>query len=171
MESSFTFWLTGLSGAGKTSLGEAIALHYRKKGLPTVLLDGDVLRSSILKDLGYSEEERMEQNRRAAALAKLLNRQGITVFAALISPLEKIRKEIEASTIEDHNTVLKNAPHTLMMVTADVWNFPYSREKAAFPLEYISENKFWPTVRRTDDAYGDRNLVCSCAPIEAYMES
>jgi len=95
MESSFTFWLTGLSGAGKTSLGEAIALHYRKKGLPTVLLDGDVLRSSISKDLGYSEEERMEQNRRAAALAKLLNRQGITVFAALISPLEKIRKEIE----------------------------------------------------------------------------
>ncbi len=83
----------------------------------------------------------------------------------------EIRKEIEASTIEDHNTVLKNAPHTLMMVTADVWNFPYTREKAAFPLEYISENKFWPTVRRTDDAYGDRNLVCSCAPIEAYMEN
>ena len=83
----------------------------------------------------------------------------------------EIRKEIEASTTEDHNTVLKNAPHTLMMVTADVWNFPYTREKAAFPLDYISENKFWPTVRRTDDAYGDRNLVCSCAPIEAYMES
>ena len=83
----------------------------------------------------------------------------------------EIRKEIEASTIEDHNTVLKNAPHTLMMLTADVWNFPYTREKAAFPLEYISENKFWPTVRRTDDAYGDRNLVCSCAPIEAYMEN
>ena len=83
----------------------------------------------------------------------------------------EIRKEIEASTIEDHDTVLKNAPHTLIMVTADVWNFPYTREKAAFPLEYISENKFWPTVRRTDDAYGDRNLVCSCAPIEAYMES
>lgn len=83
----------------------------------------------------------------------------------------EIRKEIEASTIEDHDTVLKNAPHTLMMVTADVWNFPYTREKAAFPLDYISENKFWPTVRRTDDAYGDRNLVCSCAPIEAYMES
>ena len=82
-----------------------------------------------------------------------------------------IRKEIEASSIEDDNTVLKNAPHTLAMVTADVWNFPYTREKAAFPLEYIADNKFWPTVRRTDDAYGDRNLVCSCAPIEAYMES
>ena len=81
-----------------------------------------------------------------------------------------IRKEIEASTLEDKDNVLKNAPHTLGMLTANVWNFPYSREKAAFPLEYISENKFWPTVRRADDAYGDRNLVCSCAPIEAYME-
>jgi glycine dehydrogenase len=81
-----------------------------------------------------------------------------------------IRKEIEATTLEDKNNVLKNAPHTLGMLTADVWNFPYSREKAAFPLDYIAENKFWPTVRRADDAYGDRNLVCSCAPIEAYIE-
>ncbi|TRX22892.1 aminomethyl-transferring glycine dehydrogenase [Flavobacterium franklandianum] len=82
-----------------------------------------------------------------------------------------IRKEIEASTLEDKNNVLKNSPHTLAMLTADVWNFPYTREQAAFPLEYIAENKFWPTVRRADDAYGDRNLVCSCAPIEAYMEN
>ncbi len=82
-----------------------------------------------------------------------------------------IRKEIEASTLEDKNNVLKNAPHTLSMLTADVWNFPYTREQAAFPLDYIAENKFWPTVRRADDAYGDRNLVCSCAPIEAYMEN
>ena len=79
-----------------------------------------------------------------------------------------IRKEIEAATLEDKNNVLKNAPHTLGMLTADVWNFPYTREQAAFPLDYIAENKFWPTVRRADDAYGDRNLVCSCAPIEAY---
>jgi len=82
-----------------------------------------------------------------------------------------IRKEIEVATLEDKNNVLKNAPHTLGMLTADVWNFPYTREQAAFPLEYISENKFWPTVRRADDAYGDRNLVCSCTPIEAYMEN
>ena len=80
-----------------------------------------------------------------------------------------IRKEIDAANAEDNNNVLKNAPHTLQMLTADVWNMPYSRETAAFPLDYISDNKFWPTVRRTDDAYGDRNLVCSCAPIEAYM--
>ncbi|MES2577778.1 MAG: aminomethyl-transferring glycine dehydrogenase [Bacteroidota bacterium] len=82
-----------------------------------------------------------------------------------------IRKEIEAATLDNPNNVLKNAPHTLMMVTTDTWNFPYTREAAAFPLEYIAENKFWPTVRRADEAYGDRNLVCSCAPIEAYMEN
>lgn len=79
-----------------------------------------------------------------------------------------IRKEIEAATIENPNNVLKNAPHTLMMVTTDNWIYPYTREQAAFPLDYVADNKFWPTVRRADEAYGDRNLVCSCAPIEAY---
>lgn len=82
-----------------------------------------------------------------------------------------IRKEIEEASADDKNNVLKNAPHTLAMLTADNWDLPYTREKAAFPLEYISENKFWPGVRRVDDAYGDRNLICSCAPIEAYMEN
>lgn len=82
-----------------------------------------------------------------------------------------IRKEIEEARAEDKNNVLKNSPHTLAMLTADNWDLPYTREKAAFPLEYLHENKFWPGVRRVDDAYGDRNLVCSCAPIEAYMES
>jgi glycine dehydrogenase len=85
---------------------------------------------------------------------------------ALIS----IRKEIEEAKADDKNNVLKNAPHTLAMLTADNWDMPYSREKAAYPLDYLHENKFWPGVRRVDDAYGDRNLVCSCAPIEAYME-
>jgi len=80
-----------------------------------------------------------------------------------------IKKEIDAATLEDTNNVLKNAPHTLAMLTANEWNFPYSREQAAFPLDYLNDNKFWPSVRRVDDAYGDRNLVCSCAPIEAYM--
>jgi len=80
-----------------------------------------------------------------------------------------IRKEIEVSTKEDVNNILRNAPHTLAMVTSDTWTFPYTREQAAFALDYIAENKFWPSVRRVDEAYGDRNLVCSCAPIEAYM--
>ena len=82
-----------------------------------------------------------------------------------------IRKEIEAASADDTNNVLKNSPHTLAMITTDNWMYPYTREQAAFPLDYIAENKFWPTVRRADEAYGDRNLVCSCAPIEAYMEN
>ena len=55
------------------------------------------------------------------------------------------------------------------MITTDDWNYSYSRKDAAFPLEYINENKYWPTVRRVNDAYGDRNLICSCNPIEDYM--
>jgi glycine dehydrogenase len=81
-----------------------------------------------------------------------------------------IRMEIDSEN-ENDRELLKNAPHTLDMVTADNWNFPYSRQKAAFPLEFVNENKFWPTVRRVDEAYGDRNLVCSCNPIESYVES
>jgi len=81
-----------------------------------------------------------------------------------------IRAEIKHATKEDSNNVLKNAPHTLAMLTANEWNFPYTREDAAFPLDYIMDNKFWPSVRRVDDAFGDRNLICSCAPIEDFME-
>ena len=81
-----------------------------------------------------------------------------------------IRAEIDESLIEEPNNVLKNSPHTLDMITSDDWKFPYSRQKAAFPLPYIKENKFWPAVRRVDDAYGDRNLICTCAPIEAYAD-
>ena len=80
-----------------------------------------------------------------------------------------IREEIKNATKEDDNNPLKNAPHTQEMLTADAWEFPYSRKQAAFPLAYIAENKFWPTVRRVDDAFGDRNLICSCNPIEDYM--
>ena len=81
-----------------------------------------------------------------------------------------IRKEIETATKDQPNNPLKNAPHTQEMLTNDVWGFPYSRAVAAFPLDFIKEDKFWPSVRRVDDAYGDRNLICTCAPIEAYVE-
>ncbi|MCM4170484.1 glycine dehydrogenase (aminomethyl-transferring) [Arenibacter sp. TNZ] len=87
------------------------------------------------------------------------------------SALLSIREEIDAASIEDSNNALKNSPHTLEMITSDQWDFPYTRQRAAFPLPYIIENKFWPSVRRVDDAYGDRNLICTCAPMEAYMEA
>ena len=80
-----------------------------------------------------------------------------------------IREEIKNATKADENNPLKNAPHTQEMLTSDDWTLPYTRKQAAFPLAYIAENKFWPTVRRVDDAYGDRNLICSCSPIEDYM--
>jgi len=82
-----------------------------------------------------------------------------------------IRHEIEEAKADVPNNPLKNAPHTMQMVTGDDWSFPYSRQKAAFPLSYVSEHKFWPSVRRVDDAYGDRNLICTCAPIESYVEA
>ncbi|MDT7832801.1 aminomethyl-transferring glycine dehydrogenase [Flavobacteriaceae bacterium S356] len=82
-----------------------------------------------------------------------------------------IRKEIAFAKKEDPNNVLKNAPHTMAMVTNDEWDFPYSRQEAAFPLEFVSDTKFWPSVRRVDEAFGDRNLICSCNPIEDYMEA
>ncbi len=80
-----------------------------------------------------------------------------------------IRKEIDSCDKDDENNVLKNAPHTMSMLTANEWNFPYTREQAAYPLEWVADNKFWPTVRRADDAFGDRNLMCTCAPMEEYM--
>ena len=83
--------------------------------------------------------------------------------------LIQIKNEIDAF-VEGEDSVLKNAPHTQAMITANEWTYSYSRQEAAFPLEYVLENKFWPPVRRVDDAYGDRNLVCSCNPIEDYME-
>lgn len=79
--------------------------------------------------------------------------------------------EISEASADDANNVMRNAPHTLDMLTSDEWNLPYSRQKAAFPLPFVSENKFWPSVRRVDDAYGDRNLICTCTPIEAYAEA
>ena len=83
--------------------------------------------------------------------------------------LIQIKVEIDAY-VEGNDSVLKNAPHTQAMITANDWSYTYSRQEAAFPLDYVSENKFWPPVRRVDDAYGDRHLVCSCNPIEDYME-
>jgi glycine dehydrogenase len=66
------------------------------------------------------------------------------------------------------NNPLKHAPHTASVVTADGWNRPYSRELAAFPTPWVRANKFWPSVGRVDNVYGDRNLVCSCVGMDAY---
>ena len=81
--------------------------------------------------------------------------------------LNSIYLEI-TSINESDREMLRNSPHTLKMLTASDWDYNYSRENASFPKSYLRNNKFWPSVRRVDEAYGDRNLICSCPPIESY---
>ncbi len=86
---------------------------------------------------------------------------------ALISIRKEIQ-EIEAGEADRQQNVLKNAPHTAEVALSGNWDYPYSREKAVFPLPFVKAKKFWPSVGRIDDAYGDRNLMCSCIPVDAY---
>ncbi|GCC52165.1 glycine dehydrogenase [Chryseotalea sanaruensis] len=79
--------------------------------------------------------------------------------------------EIEEGKYSKEENVLKHAPHTAAVITADEWTRPYSRQKAAYPLAFVKDMKFWPSVSRVDNAYGDRNLVCSCLPIEEYANA
>lgn len=85
---------------------------------------------------------------------------------AMISIYKEIKEVIEDGSNEDN--VLKNAPHTEQVISLDKWTHKYTRQKAGFPLEWIKENKLWPPVSRIDEAYGDRNLICSCADISDY---
>ncbi len=87
----------------------------------------------------------------------------------MISIREEIRS-VEDGTADEKDNVLKNAPHTATAVVADDWQHAYSREKAAYPLPFVRERKFWPSVRRINNTYGDRNLICTCPPTEAYAE-
>lgn len=89
---------------------------------------------------------------------------------ALISIREEIAA-IENGTADKADNPLKNAPHTQAVVCADEWNHKYSRKEAAFPLYYVTQNKFWPSVARVNNTHGDRNLICTCEPIESYMEA
>ena len=88
---------------------------------------------------------------------------------AMISIRSEI-EEIELGMANKEMNVLKQAPHTAAMIAAESWEYPYSREKAVFPVSWTRTYKFWPSVRRLNDAFGDRNLVCSCPPIESYAE-
>lgn len=89
---------------------------------------------------------------------------------ALLSIREEI-KAIEEGKADKKANPLKNAPHTQFVVTADDWKHPYSRQEAAFPLYYVTLNKFWPSVARVNNTHGDRNLICTCEPVESYMEA
>ena len=90
-------------------------------------------------------------------------------FAEALISIKREIEEIANGEADAANNVLKNAPHTEQVVISDTWDKPYSREKAAYPLDWVRDHKFFATVSRVDEAFGDRNLVCTCAPIEAYM--
>jgi glycine dehydrogenase len=88
-----------------------------------------------------------------------------------ISAFKSIWNEIQEiinGKADKEDNVLRNAPHTVKVLTADEWKHPYDRQKAAFPLKWVVENKFWPAAGRIDDGYGDRNLICTCDPIDTY---
>lgn len=92
-------------------------------------------------------------------------------FCDALIHIKREIEEIEHGIADKTDNVLKNSPHTVQMVVADDWNHRYSREKAAYPLAWLRQNKFWSSVGRVSGAYGDRNLVCSCPPIEEYSEA
>ncbi|MBW7892306.1 MAG: aminomethyl-transferring glycine dehydrogenase [Chitinophagaceae bacterium] len=79
-------------------------------------------------------------------------------------------KAIEERKSDKADNPLKNAPHTMQVVCTNEWEHAYSRQEAAFPLSYVSHNKFWPSISRVNNTYGDRNLVCTCEPVESYLE-
>lgn len=95
--------------------------------------------------------------------------QELNRFIEAMIEIKKELDEIKDGKADKEDNVVKNAPHTLIEVTADEWNHSYSRQKAAYPLSWLATNKYWPTVGKIDSGYGDRNLVCSCAPIEEYL--
>ncbi len=91
-------------------------------------------------------------------------------FIQAMIDIHKDIMDISDGKVDVEESVLRNSPHTAEILMSDDWNRSYSRKKAAFPLPWVTENKFWPSVSRINDGYGDRNLVCSCAPMEAYRE-
>ncbi|WP_372754539.1 aminomethyl-transferring glycine dehydrogenase [Labilibaculum sp.] len=91
-------------------------------------------------------------------------------FVEALAKINAEMKEIEDGVADVKDNVLKNAPHTHLVMTSDDWNHSYTRKKAAYPLTWVADNKFWPSVGRVNDAFGDRNLMCSCASLNVYKE-
>jgi glycine dehydrogenase len=91
-------------------------------------------------------------------------------FCAAMTTIREEIAEVEEGKADPKDNVLKNAPHTSAMIASEEWEHPYTRERAVFPAPWTKESKFWPPVRRVNNAFGDRNLVCACPPVEAYSE-
>jgi glycine dehydrogenase len=99
------------------------------------------------------------------------NKQELDKFIQAMISIRAEIAEISQGKYDWQNNVLKNAPHTMTRCLSDQWDKPYSRDKAVFPLDWIRDNKFWPSVARIDNAWGDRNLICTCPPIESYTQA
>jgi len=97
------------------------------------------------------------------------SKQELDRFVDTLISIKQELEEIKDGKADKVDNVVKNAPHTVSEVCADEWKHAYGRQKAAFPLPWIAGNKFWPSVGKIDSGYGDRNLVCTCAPIEEYL--
>jgi len=91
-------------------------------------------------------------------------------FCSAMATIREEIAEVEGGTADPEDNLLKNAPHTSTMLVSEAWEHPYTRERAAFPTSWTRESKFWPPVRRVNNAFGDRNLVCACPPVEAYAD-
>lgn len=92
-------------------------------------------------------------------------------FCDAMIAIRKEIEEVEHGIADKTDNVLKNAPHTAQVITANEWQHPYTRQKAAFPLSWVKNNKFWPSVGRVNDTHGDRTLICACPPVESYAEA
>ena len=97
------------------------------------------------------------------------SKQELDRFVDTLIQIKNELEEIKEGKADKVDNVLKNAPHTSVEVSADEWKHAYGRQKAGYPLPWIAANKFWPAVSKIDSGYGDRNLVCTCAPIEEYL--
>ncbi|HAE05991.1 MAG TPA: glycine dehydrogenase (aminomethyl-transferring), partial [Richelia sp.] len=91
-------------------------------------------------------------------------------FCEAMITIRKEISEIESGKVDVEDNLLKNAPHTATNLLTAKWNHPYSREQAAYPLPWVKNNKFWPAVGRVNAAFGDRNFICSCIPMETYSQ-
>ena len=180
---------SGLQKATEIAILNANYIKERLEGAYPVLYKGDKGRAAheLIIDLRPFKEKGIE----VVDVAKRLMDYGFhaptvsfpVAGTMMIEPTESeniaeidrfceamisIAAEIAEEDFHDENSLLKNAPHTLAMATEDEWSFDYSRKKALYPLDFVKENKFWPSVRRVDEAFGDRNLICSCPSVESY---
>ena len=96
------------------------------------------------------------------------SREELDIFCDAMISIRKEIEEIEKGNVDSENNILKNSPHTVEELSSDNWEHNYSREKAAYPLDYLKARKYWPPVKRKDNVYGDKNLFCTCPDMDEF---